>query len=76
MSTPVCSCACVFLFECVASGSEAGRPETEAVTREERIGVWKGVKALERTILAGMLLCPLLASGGLADFFFFLFLGD
>ena len=54
-------------------GSEAGRPETEAVTREERIGVWKGVKALERTILAGMLLCPLLASGGLADFFFFFY---
>lgn len=63
---PVCSCVSV----CVASGSKAGRPEREALTPEERMGVWKGVKFLGRKILAGMLLCPLLTSEAVFFFFF------
>lgn len=39
------------------------------MTREERTGVWKGVKASEGRILAGVLRCPLLASVGLTDLF-------
>lgn len=62
-------CAC--LSVCVLSGRGVGRQEREALTGEERIGVWKGVKALERKILAGMLRCPLLASVSSANFFFF-----
>lgn len=56
---------------CVVAGRGVGRQEREALTREKRIGVWKGVKALERKILAGMLRCPLLAYASSADSFFF-----
>lgn len=43
-------------------GDGAGRQEREALPWKERIGVWTGVKALERDILAGMRRCPLLAA--------------
>ena len=68
----VCLCLCVCVCVCVVSGRGVGRQEREALTWEESLGVWKGVKALQREILAGRLRCPLLASAGSTDFFLFL----
>lgn len=48
---PVCSRVSVYVGS--GEGSEAGRPEGEALAPEERMGVWKGVKALREEDFGG-----------------------
>lgn len=61
MRVPGCACLSVCGVE-----EGCGGQEREALTLGGKDWVWKGVKALDRKILAGMLHCPLLASAGSA----------
>lgn len=51
--TPASVCSCVSVYVGSGEGREAGRPEREALSPEERMGVWKGVKALREEDFGG-----------------------
>lgn len=70
----VCTCVpvCAGMSVCGvrAGGRQTGKGGSDAgMGGRERIGLWKGVKTLQRKILAGTPRCPLPPSVGLADFF-------
>lgn len=52
-SQRLCVPSCVSVSVRRGEGSEAGRPEREALALEERMGVWKGVKALREEDFGG-----------------------